>query len=86
MTTNGFLNLCFSSFEARDGYNFVDLFDFLDVDELEEFKNKGTLERLFLNYLEVDQGVFYDYEKSFMDDFGSENYYVLKSKEQPTHY
>lgn len=82
-TENEFLNYYFGGFENGNGVDWYELLDALDVRELQDFKEKNNFQMLFDEFLEMDQGIYYDGEESDTLFTKDENYYIFKLKKQP---
>lgn len=76
LTINQLFNYAIGSFDNIGGFDFVEFFDYINIDVIDEFKEKGTAELLFNDFLEEDQGIYYVAQESFADL--DKNLYVVK--------
>lgn len=76
LTVSELFNYALGSFEKSDGFDFGEFFDYIDPNVIKEYKESGTAELLFNDFLEEDQGIYYIADESFADIY--KNVYVLK--------
>lgn len=79
LTVTELFNYAFGSFEKSDGFDFGDFFDYIDPNVIKEYKESGTAQLLYNEFLELDQGVYYNAEESFTDFYN--DLYILKCTE-----
>lgn len=82
VTEKEFLNYYFGGFENRNNMDWYGLLNTLDVKQLQSFKDNNNFQMLFNDFLEIDQGIYYDREESETLFTKNENYYIFKLKKQ----
>lgn len=85
LTESEFLDNAFGGFEFGADVDYLGIMEYLDVSDLQHFKLYHNFETLFYKFLESDQGIYYDYNKSktlFSNNIMDLNLYILKLNEK----